>query len=69
MDNYVYLSVKLYLQDGQTEESIHEVVQEMDYSFLHEQITDHEIVDILDTQFDEEMESIDVGDDLVREVE
>lgn len=69
MDNYVYLSVKLYLQDGQTEESIHEVVQEMDYSFLHEQIIDHEIVDILDTQFDEEMESIDVGDDLVREVE
>lgn len=63
MDNYVYLSVKLYLQDGQTEESIHEVVQEMDYSFDHEQITDHEIVDILDTQFDEEMESIDVGDD------
>lgn len=63
MDNYVYLSVKLYLQDGQTEESIHEVVQEMDYSFLHEQIIDHEIVDILDTQFDEEMESIDVGDD------
>lgn len=63
MDNYVYLSVKLYLQDGQTEESIHEVIQEMDYSFDHEQITDHEIVDILDTQFDEEMESIDVGDD------
>lgn len=63
MDNYVYLSVKLYLQEGQTEESIHEVVQEMDYSFDHEQITMHEIVDILDTQFDEGMESIDVEDD------
>ena len=63
MDNYVYLSVKLYLQEGQTEESIHEVVQELDYSFDHEQITMHEIVDILDTQFDEGMESIDVEDD------
>jgi hydrogenase maturation factor len=49
-DNYVYVSVKLYLKEGQTEESIHEIVQEMDYSFEHSQINDHEIIDILDTQ-------------------
>lgn len=69
MDNYVYISVKIYLQDGQTEDSIQEVIQEMDYSFDHEQITDHEIVDILDTQFDEELESIDVGEDLLPSME
>ena len=50
MDNYVYLSVKLSLEEGQTEESIQEIVQEMDYSFVHADIIDHEIVDIIDTQ-------------------
>lgn len=54
MDNYVYVSVKLYLKEGQSEESIHEVVQDMDYSFDHEQIVDHEIVDIMDTQYEEQ---------------
>jgi len=50
MDNYVYVSVKLYLEEGQTEDSIQEIVQEMDYSFDHPQITEHEIVDIMDSQ-------------------
>ena len=50
MDNYVYISVKLNLQEGQTEESIQEIVQEMDYSFEHTEIISHEIVDIVDTQ-------------------
>jgi len=49
-DSYAYLSVKLYLKEGQTEETIQEIVQELDYSFDHEQITDYEIVDIADTQ-------------------
>ena len=42
-DTYVYVSVKLYLKDGQTEESIQEVIQDMDYSFEHDDIIDHEI--------------------------
>ena len=49
-DTYVYVSVKLYLKDGQTEGSIQEVVMDMDYSFEHDEITSHEIIDILDTQ-------------------
>ena len=50
MSNYVHLQVKLYLEDGQTEESIQEIVQDLDYSFDHSQITDYEIVDIVDMQ-------------------
>ena len=50
MDNYVYVSVKLNLEDGQTEESIQEIIQDMDYSFVHNDIIDHEIIDIIDTQ-------------------
>jgi hypothetical protein len=49
-DTYVYVSVKLYLKDGQTEDSIQEIIQELDYSFSHEQIRDHEIRDIVDFQ-------------------
>ena len=40
-NDYVYLSVKLSLEGGQTEESIHEIIQEMDYSFEHGQIIEH----------------------------
>ena len=50
MASYVYLHVKLYLEDGQTEDSIQEIVQDLDYSFDHSQITDYEIVDIVDMQ-------------------
>ena len=57
MDNYVYISVKLYLEEGQTEDSIQEIVQEMDYSFNHPQITEHEIVDIMDSQITSEDDS------------
>ncbi len=49
-DTYVYVSVKLYLKHGQTEDSIREIIQDMDYSFEYDDITDHEIVDILDFQ-------------------
>jgi hypothetical protein len=52
VDNYVYVSVKLSLQKGQTEDSIQEIIQEMDYSFEHSDIIDHEIIDIVDTQVD-----------------
>ena len=55
-DTYVYVSVKLYLKDGQTEDSIQEVVMDMDYSFEHDEITEHEIIDILDTQIPEATE-------------
>ena len=47
---HVYLHVKLNLEDGQTEESVREIVQELDYSFDHSQITDYEIVDIVDME-------------------
>jgi hypothetical protein len=53
-DTYVYVSVKLYLKPGQTEDSIQDIIQDMDYSFDHNDITDHEIVDILDTQISED---------------
>ena len=33
MDNYVYISVKLNLSEGQTHDSIQEIIQEMNYSF------------------------------------
>lgn len=65
MDNYVYISVKLSLEEGQTHETIQEIIQEMDYSFDHSQIIDHEIMDILDTQIDShssELSSVDLYD-------
>ena len=57
-DTYVYVSVKLYLKNGATlkqcadrgEDYIQKVIQEMDYSFEHDDIIEHEIVDILDVQ-------------------
>tara|TARA_A200000159_G_scaffold164552_2_gene194692 strand:- start:1525 stop:1722 length:198 start_codon:yes stop_codon:yes gene_type:complete len=63
MDNYVYISVKLNLKDGQTEDSIQEIVQDMDYSFEHAEIIDHEIIDVLDTQTSEESEAYGVLDE------
>lgn len=66
MDNYVYISVKLNLSEGQTHDSIQEIIQEMDYSFDHSEILDHEIIDIIDTQVSEdeatEVKSIDLFD-------
>lgn len=61
-DTYVYLSVKLYLKSGQTEGSIQEAVQEMDYSFTHPSITDHEIIDIIDMQLPD-VSQVDMFDD------
>tara|TARA_Y100001938_G_scaffold148833_1_gene233681 strand:- start:3116 stop:3346 length:231 start_codon:yes stop_codon:yes gene_type:complete len=49
MSEYVYVSVKLYLKDGQDEESIQHIVSEVDYSFEHPEIIEHEIVEILDS--------------------
>lgn len=57
MDNYVYVSVKLSLAEGQTQESIQEIIQEMDYSFEHPDIIEHEIIDIMDTQVDDSNEN------------
>tara|TARA_R110001606_G_scaffold45770_6_gene118412 strand:- start:2358 stop:2531 length:174 start_codon:yes stop_codon:yes gene_type:complete len=54
-DNYVYISVKLTLKQGQTEESIQEIVADTDYSFNHEQIIGTEIMGVLDTQCDGEV--------------
>ena len=49
-ENYVYLKVKLSLKPGQSESSIQEIVQELDYSFNHEEIVFTEITDIHDIQ-------------------
>ena len=49
-ENYVYIKVKLSLQPGQTEDSVQEIVSEVDYSFAHSQIIDTEITDIHDMQ-------------------
>ena len=49
-ENYVYIKVKLSLQPGQTEDSVQEIVSELDYSFAHSQIVDTEITDIQDMQ-------------------
>lgn len=49
-ENYIYIKVKLSLQPGQTEDSVQEIVSEMDYSFAHSQIVDTEITDIHDMQ-------------------
>lgn len=49
-DAYAYVKVKLYLKEGQTEDSIHEIIQDMDYRFIHTDIVDHEIIDIVDIQ-------------------
>ena len=49
-ENYVYVKVKLYLNPGQTEDSVQEIVSEMDYSFAHSEIVDTEITDIADMQ-------------------
>lgn len=49
-ENYVYVKVKLYLHPGQTEDSVQEIVSEMDYSFAHSQIVHTEITDIHDMQ-------------------
>ena len=49
-ENYIYVKVKLYLHPGQTEDSVQEIVSEMDYSFAHSQIVHTEITDIADMQ-------------------
>tara|TARA_R110002020_G_scaffold43230_4_gene125908 strand:+ start:3065 stop:3232 length:168 start_codon:yes stop_codon:yes gene_type:complete len=49
-ENYVYLKVKLSLKSGQSESSVQEIVQELDYSFNHEEIVFTEITDIHDMQ-------------------
>lgn len=53
-DTYVYVSVKLCLKPGQTGDSIQGIIQELDYSFTHEDILGHEIMDIIDIQIPNE---------------
>ena len=48
MRTYVYIKVMIILKDDQTEDSIQEIVQEMDYSFDHDEIVGTEIKDIID---------------------
>jgi hypothetical protein len=59
-DTYVYITVKLYLKPGQTEDSIQGIIQECDYSFAHDDIIEHEIIEIIDTQVPEEKTSFEV---------
>jgi len=50
IETYVYVSLKLCLTDGQTEDSIREIIQDLNCSVAHDAIVSHEIVAILDTQ-------------------
>ena len=52
MEEYVYIKVKLYLKDGQTEETVQNIVSEVDYSFTHGEVTGTEIIDIHDMQIE-----------------
>ena len=54
-DEYIYISVKLYLKAGQTMESVQEIVQEMDYSFAHKELVEYEIIEITDTSIEGEV--------------
>ena len=53
-DEYVYVKVKLHLKSGQTLDSIQDIVSEVDYSFIHDEVIGTEIVDIYDTQCGED---------------
>jgi adenylate cyclase class IV len=46
VSSHMYLSVKVRLKGDQTEDSIQEIAQELNCSFEHDQILDHEIVDV-----------------------
>ena len=35
-ENYVYVKVKITLKEDQTEETIQDIVSEMDYGFYHD---------------------------------
>ena len=50
MEEYVYIKVKLYLKEGQTEDTVQEIIQDVDYSFVHDEVTGTEIIDIHDMQ-------------------
>ena len=49
-DTYAYISIKLYLKDGQTKESVEDIVSEMDMNFKHDQIKNYDFYKIIDTQ-------------------
>lgn len=49
-ENYVYIKVKLTLKEDQTEETIQDIVSEMDYGFYHNEIIETEIQDVIDYQ-------------------
>jgi hypothetical protein len=44
----IYLTVKLCLKPAQTRRAIQEIVWDLDYSFTHDKIAGHKIVEILD---------------------
>ena len=52
-ETYVYVKVKLSLKEGQTERSVDDIVSTCDYSFSHDEIISHEIIDIYDIQIPE----------------
>ena len=48
-NDVVYLTVKLVLKPGQTQRTIREIVWDLDYSFVHDEIIGHLITEILDS--------------------
>ena len=49
-DTYAYIKVKIYFKEGQTEQTIDDIVSTCDYNFNHEEIIDHEIMEVYDVQ-------------------
>ena len=57
-DTYVYVAVKLYLKDGQTQDSIENILEEMEVSIDHDQITENEVGWVIDTQLPEDLKLV-----------
>ena len=57
-DTYVYVAVKLYLKDGQTQDSIENILEEMEVSIDHDQITENEVGWVIDTQLPEDVKLV-----------
>ena len=47
----VYLKLKLVLKDGQTRDKISAMLESMNYSSLHDEIIEHELLDVIETPF------------------
>ena len=45
MQDHVYIKIKLSLKENQTEEELHDLSEDLDYSVTHKHIIDTELLD------------------------